>query len=314
MIVDHGIDPEVFDSARRAGEAFFSQPLADKLAVDIASSKNHRGYVSVDQAGNYADEAGIRRYEAYDVGLDLGSDHPLVASETPLMGPNVWPVDGALRIAAQRCYDELRDLSDRLLDLIAVGLELRPEVFREKRQAPVSQMRLLNYLERPDTTESHVAMGAHTDYEYLTLIRDWGEGLEVHTNSGTWTDVSGSGDALIVLAGDLLEVATGGAIRSALHRVKDITGTRFSIPFFAGADFYAEVTASETAVTSSTATAQQIVAGSHLLRQLQRDFPYLRERYRTEEVLHLVDRDAIVDVTDTDATHSMFERRRLAGR
>lgn len=358
VVSGHGIEPEIFERIRAAAGEFFAQPAKEKLLVDIRDSRNHRGYVAVTEAGDYGDEGGIRRYEAFDIGLELGLDHPMVSSEVPLMGPNVWPDNSEFVAAASECYAALQAFTDGLLDQIADGLDLSRDDFRRNRRAPLSQMRLINYLDRPAGAAPHAAMGAHTDYEYLTAIWQQGPGLQVHLDDD-WHELTPGSGRLVVLAGDLLEVASGGRIRSALHRVSDLPGTRFSIPFFAGADFFAEITPVEPthpvlsararvepgsailelrdepvvdithAGTGEATGLAPIVAGEHLLTQLQRDFPYLRTKYSTshyadlaqsaanaltEPKTHPGEGMAVSSVSNDPLVNlSAFERRRVLG-
>ncbi len=300
VLADHGVDTSIVEAAHQEAEKFFALPMSEKLACDIRRSVSHRGYVPVDEAGSYADE-GIRRYEAYDIGLDLAPDHPAVASRTPLMGPNVWPVDGSLRIVAQRCFDSLQMAADGLLEMVASSVGIDVAALAKLRQQPLSQMRFLKYHEAATPTND-AAMGAHTDYEFLTLIYQWGGGLEVKNRAGAWMPVEAPNGSLILLAGDLLEVATGGQVRSSLHRIGAATASRFSTVFFAGADYHSVIRpmlhpATETVIdlredrqpeqAESTAglVRESVAAGPHLLSQLRRDFPYLRARYPVE-ILH----------------------------
>lgn len=323
IVVDHGIPDEVFEDVQTAAADFFGRPLDEKMLVDITASKSHRGYVAVTEAGAYGDEGGIRRYEAFDVGLHLEEDHPAVRDGTPLMGANRWPSDGDLERAATKCFAAMDALTADMLAAVVASLGAPPGSLVKSRQAPLSQMRLLNYFARPANAGSHAAMGAHTDYEFLTIIREWGCGLEIRDDAGQWHTCDASDGALTVLAGDLLDVATGGQIRSAMHRVCDMPGTRFAIPFFAGADFHAEVTRLdiEPTIDLDAAPPESILAGPHLLAQLRRDFPYLRPLHPADESTVIdLEAPALVDVTGggldlTDDARWMsdFEKRRLAG-
>lgn len=287
-IADHGVDESVFRNARAEARSFFEKPVQEKLRSDIRLSRNHRGYVPQTEAGDYDDEGGIRRYEAFDVGRDLSINHPLVRARTPLLGPNFWPATDGFHGATMRCYESLAHLCDVVLELIEIGLDMRPGTISQYRSEPLSQMRYINYFERPSHAPEHVAMGAHTDYEFITIIREWDEGLQVRAPDGRWEKVRPPEGSLVLLAGDLLETVTGGWISSALHRVPDIDGTRFSVPFFAGADYSAVV---EPAPEFGASDCEPVAAGPHLLRQLLRDFPYLRAQHALPNEIDLRDGD-----------------------
>lgn len=299
--------PTVPDSlvatARLAAQEFFSQPTEKKLSVEIRKSRNHRGYVGITEKGDYPDEGGVRRYEAFDVGRDLPLDHPRVLAETPLLGPNQWPDIIGFPDATRRLYDAFDNTSRSILDLIEHGLGLAAGSIAVHRTEPLSQMRYLNYNEPDANAERHVAMGAHTDYEFITLIAcsdAGGAGLQVAVD-GEWVDVPAIPGTLIVMAGDLLETISNGRIPAALHRVSRMAGRRLTIPFFAAADYHAEVSPAPELVGPDGPKRESIQAGVHLLTQLQRDFPYLRDRVKTD------------GVGSADALHqlSRFEQRRL---
>lgn len=128
------------------------------------------------------------------------------------------------------------------------------------------------------------------------------EGLQVKVGD-TWESVPVPPGALVLLAGDMLETVTGGVVQSCLHRVPDIDGTRFSIPFFAGADYSAVVSPAIGDIANQPAVA----FGPHLLRQLLRDFPYLRDRFTLPNVIDL--RESGVD----EGWDSAFEKRHRVG-
>ncbi len=302
-VTNHGIAPCIVDDAYGTAVDFFSRPEAFKRSVDIRKSTNHRGFVDIHEKGDYADEGGIRRYEAFDVGRDLPRDHPQVMAETPLLGPNQWPDVEGFAAANRRLFAALDLATRRLLDLIEVGLGIHPGTISQHRHEPLSQMRYLNYLPPPDDAPVHAAMGAHTDYEFITAIVDRphpGSALEVLDN-GQWRSIPPEPTSLVILAGDLLETVSNGQISAAYHRVADIPGARFSIPFFAGADYAAIVSPAVELVGPEGALREPVAAGQHLLTQLLRDFPYLRQ-YVT---ISLTDDTEPADV----ARMSQFERR-----
>lgn len=306
VLADHGLQDQLLADARSLAHEFFARPLDEKLRVDIRGSRNHRGYVPQSERGDYDDEGGIRRYEAFDVGRDLNVDHPMVAANTPLLGPNEWPEIDRFAEVTRRTYEQFDYLTRRLLDMVRRGLDLPRGTFAQYRSQPLSQMRYLNYLERPANAGAHVAMGAHTDYEFITVISESSEvagSLEVQDQSGQWVAIEIPVGAVVVLAGDLLETVTNGRIRSTYHRVADLAGPRLAMPFFAGADYSAVVRPAPNLVDPLVEPYAEVYAGAHLLKQLQRDFPYLRERYPLAEEIDL--RDPNPWKSDFELRHGM---------
>ncbi len=276
------------------GHRFFDQPDEHKRELDITLSEGHRGWVSPDQAGDYDDE-GPRRYEAFDIGRNAEPDDKV---EHALRGHNQWPAgrDGErLRADAEAMFAYLGELSAGIGDAICADLGVDAASMRRLRTEPVSQLRLIRYFEVADAPieyRDRAAMGAHTDYEFFTILFQDAPGTQVLDDDGTWIDVPHEG-VVTVLVGDMLSVFSGGRYQSVLHRAgSTVKAGRMSIPFFAGADYSALVT---NAVESD---GESICFGTHLLTQLRRDFPYLRE----------ADDDFVIDLT-SGARTSEFESR-----
>jgi isopenicillin N synthase-like dioxygenase len=147
---------------------------------------------------------------------------------------------------------------------------------------PVSQLRLLHYVRRSETTDrSSVNMGAHTDYECLTLLHTRNQGLQVMTRDDSWVDVPVDPDVFVVNIGDMLEAWSNGLLRSTPHRVINLSKERFSIPYFVAANYDTLIEPFPQLVDErEQAKYEPFLAGAHLERMLVRDFPYLRELRR----------------------------------
>jgi isopenicillin N synthase-like dioxygenase len=73
----------------------------------------------------------------------------------------------------------------------------------------------------------------HTDITLFTLlVFETGPGLQL-IDHGKRVDVSPSKSEALLIAGDLLEIATSGTIRAVPHMVRRSTGDRLSFVFFA---------------------------------------------------------------------------------
>lgn len=72
----------------------------------------------------------------------------------------------------------------------------------------------------------------HVDFEFLTFLCANGPGLQVLGPNG-WRDVVFSESSWIVLAGESLELLTGGQIPASRHRVR-LGSPRLSFPYFQG--------------------------------------------------------------------------------
>ena len=285
-ICNHDIPMAAIDRVYAEASLFFNADEEEKMRAYIGHSPNHRGYVPTLEKGTYADETPLRFYEAFDSALDLSADDPDFASHHHLLGPNLWPADRpAFREAITDYYVKVSALGRRLCEAIEQYLGA-PKALTSMMRKPVAQLRVIHYLENNMTVEEKgSSMGAHTDYECLTILHQSAEGLQVHHPELGWFMMPVIEGTLVVLVGDMLEAFSNGTFRSPLHRVIHHQKERFSLPYFVATDFDALIQPHASCVSEQRpASYEPIVAGHHLLGQLLRDFPYLRSRHRRGEL------------------------------
>ncbi len=276
-VCDHGIDFSLIDATYQQAEQFFSMPDEFKSQYYIGNSSNHRGYVPFNEKGDYPDEK-YRSYEAYDLGLDLPSTDPDCLAGNRILGPNVWPDMPEFKAVVNEYYRQVAALGRRLCGCLETYLDLPPAAITSQMSKPISQLRLLHYVRDEQVSDPRsVNMGAHTDYECLTLLHTRNEGLQVMTRDDAWTDVPVDPKTLIVNVGDMLEAWSNGMLRSTPHRVLNLSPERFSLPYFVAANYDAEIRPFQNLLRPGEAPRYQpIFAGEHLERMLSRDFPYFR--------------------------------------
>jgi isopenicillin N synthase-like dioxygenase len=298
-ICDHGIAPETIEAVYEAGQRFFAQSDAAKRRYYIGDSPNHRGYVPFTEKGDYPDEVN-RNYEAFDLGLDLPADDPDFLAGNLLLGPNVWPDQPGFRKAIASYQRQVSALGHRLCGALELHLGLPAGAMTGQMTKPISQLRLLHYVRgRTVMKSASVNMGAHTDYECLTLLHTRNEGLQVLSPDNRWLDVPVDPGALVVNIGDMLEAWSNGLLRSTMHRVLNLSPERYSLPYFVAANHDTVIRPfPELLSDGATSRYEAFTAGSHLERMLIRDFPYLREAARragrTETVTNPFERTAEV--------------------
>ncbi len=278
-IRNHGIGLDLITATYRAAERFFAQDEVEKQRYYIGKSRNHRGYVPFTEKGDYADEV-HRNYEAFDLGLDLPKDDPDFLAGNQVLGPNVWPELGGFRATVSRYYSEVAQLGRLICSALELYLGLPKGAITDQMTKPVSQLRLLHYV-RPEVTKDRgsVNMGAHTDYECLTLLHTRNEGLQVMTQADHWIDVPVDQAVYVVNIGDMLEAWTNGILRSTPHRVVNRSRERFSMPYFVAANHDTVIRPFSQLIGDGIAPLYEpFQAGVHLERMLLRDFPYLRQR------------------------------------
>src|SRR5207253_2549619 len=112
-------------------------------------------------------------------------------------------------------------------------LSINPDYFPSVTRKPTSQLRLIHYIPTKQSAQMAVDMGAHTDYEFFTILSETSPGIEIESSEKSWLPVEVGSQQLIVMFGDLFEVLTNGEVRALPHRVKNEKGAeRFSFPYF----------------------------------------------------------------------------------
>lgn len=280
-ICDHGIDRALIENVYHAAEQFFGLQDDYKNQYYIAKSSNHRGYVPFTEKGDYPDEVN-RSYEAFDMGLDLPHNDPDYLAGNGVLGPNVWPHLAGFRETIAQYYDEVSKLGRLICGALEAHLDLPKGSMTNQMSKPISQLRLLHYVRQVSTIErKSVNMGAHTDYECLTLLHTRNKGLQVMTQDDHWIDVPVDPDVLVVNIGDMMEAWTNGILRSAPHRVLNLEPERFSLPYFVATNYDTEIKPFAQLIGAGQKVHYEpFLAGQHLERMLTRDFPYLRNRVR----------------------------------
>lgn len=268
----HGLDERLFENVLAAARAFFAQPMDAKMASYIGGSENHSGYVP---EGEEVFPGGtIDRKEAYDLNLDL----PGAAAEAPMLGANLWPDQPGFREAASAYYAAVSELAQRLFRGFALALDLPEDHFEPYRRRPPSQLRMIHYPYDP-TAEDREGIGAHTDYEFFTILRGTAPGLEVRNGAGEWIDAPPRPGCYVINIGDMLEAWTNGEFTATSHRVRKVAEERYSFPFFATCDFDTVVEPDPRFISAERpARYGRLVSGEHLFAQTALTFAYLKAR------------------------------------
>ena len=158
-----------------------------------------------------------------------------IREDCGLYGPNIWPVEvpGA-RDVILTYWSMLDDVADLLLAALETGLGLPERQLRDAFRDPMTNMTLLHYPpQAPD--EGGYGIHPHKDTDALTIIApDPVGGLEVQTRTGDWITPDCPPGGFVVNIGDMLELWSGGRLKSTPHRVVNRSGReRYSFPYFA---------------------------------------------------------------------------------
>lgn len=233
-IVGHGVPDAVTRQAFQGARALFDLPDAAKQAVAKSRSPANRGY---EPLGGQTLEAGAP--PDLKEGFYIGAEEPFGEFNR---GPNQWPVElPDLPSVLLDYHARMLDLARRLMEGLALSLDMPEDAFADFCTSPVAILRLLHYPPQPPAMPGRGA-GAHTDFGALTiLLQDDVGGLEVYDQAtGDWTPAPPIGGAFVVNLGDLIARWTNDRYRSTPHRVVNRSGRRrYSIPFFlSGAPAY----------------------------------------------------------------------------
>jgi len=287
-LVGHGVRaarvPALMDSARE----FFDRPLEDKRAIHM--SKGGRAWRGYFQLGEELTSGRPDGKEGIYFGTELDDADPRVQAGTPLHGRNLFPATPELRDAVLDYMDDLTRVGHQLMALLAVGLGLDESFFRERYTGdPTILFRIFNYPRVSDPADGW-GVGEHTDYGFITLLKqDSVGGLQVRHRDG-WLEVPDVPDSFVCNVGDMLERLTRGRYLSALHRVRSSSASdRMSMALFFDPAFDAVLTPIEGIATDSMAPHTQVrwddldphaahqTYGEYLLSKVGRAFPVLRE-------------------------------------
>jgi hypothetical protein len=155
--------------------------------------------------------------------LEVGSEPAYGYPEKPYQ--NHFPEDRIPGVskAIMDFYVKCDNLHKSIMSAIAVGLGLDKTHFVPQISGGDHALRFLHYPAVPKsllTKEGAVRAGAHTDYGTITLLfQDGSGGLQARTPSGEYVDVPPIPGAIVINAGDLLQIWSNDVIKSTFHRV-----------------------------------------------------------------------------------------------
>ena len=277
-VTHHGVPQERIAQQFALAARFFDLPLADKQAISLHQSPSMRGYESL---GGQTLDAAARPdlKESFYCGLDYPQDHPYVQRGYHSYGTNQWPAPLPALAPQCRAYiAAMQALALRLMQLMALSLDLPEDYFDHTHQNPMLTLRLLRYPPHPEGADALTfGAGEHTDWGAITLLaQDHHGGLEVKLPSGEWVAATPVQGALVVNLGDMIPRWTNGLYRSNPHRVRNVHSAgapRHSIPFFYTPDYEAQVSPVATCVPAGEAPRYApCTVGEHLQAMYQKTY------------------------------------------
>jgi isopenicillin N synthase-like dioxygenase len=244
IAVDHIVPQSVFDQLTAAALAFFHQPQAKKArygpSPDDATRRGFTsGYRAASGIGVNTDEDAAQAWalNPYDEGL--GWRHLSVLEpryRAAFVHPNRIPDMPGFRAAALSYFAAMESQILTLLALHALDLGLPTDHFTRLCAGAMTNLVINHYPpQRKDPLPDQSCLGPHTDLGIMTgLLHSGQRGLQVvdRENPTVWMPVPTVRGGLVVNAGDLMVLISGGRYRSALHRVVCTEEERVSVPVF----------------------------------------------------------------------------------
>ena len=227
-IVGHSIDEGLMARTRQMAVDFFALPTEEKLRVERPPQKVSRGYNRfMDRSLSYSLglEAPPDLQEAFAFGPEgvSADDWQEGDPRSAMLAPNRWPERPKAFRETMIEYDvAIRALGERMLDIIAMALNVDRSYFNDKFDHQSSVARLVRYPAQKDApADGQLRAGIHTDYGTITFLRGDAVpgGTEVKTRGGEWITVETPPGGFVCNIGDALARWTNDRWVSTLHRV-----------------------------------------------------------------------------------------------
>lgn len=271
-LTNHGIDLNLIETVYEQAEKFFLLDETTKQTYARPETSHQRGFTpfGVEHA---KDNPAPDLKEFWQTGRGQQG------SENDHRYPtNVWPshhlpdfepnVDGL--------YNQMETLSTTILEACSVFLGKEPTWLPEMTKRGNTIMRIIHYPPLDASTqEGAVRSAAHQDINFITLlVTATAAGLQVQDHDGTWIDVEGNHEQIIVDSGDMIQNLTNGLLTSTTHRVVNPgnpTTRRFSMPMFVHPRNEVDLTPRDEFVdrTGGTPRYPPIDAGTYLHQRLR---------------------------------------------
>jgi|FLOH01.1.fsa_nt_gi isopenicillin N synthase-like dioxygenase len=214
--------------------------------------------------------------ESLSVGPDCGANPtPASTDDAWIRSTSLWPEHPPrLRESWTAYYRALAAVSEHLMSVMAIALDLPADFFDPLIDRPITSMRALNYpaIETGAVELDALRAGAHSDYGTLTILRtDDVAGLQIESADGSWIDIAPDPNSFVVNLGDSIAQWTNDRWRSTVHRVTAADpSARQSMAFFHMANWDATIECLPTCVEQGRAPKHEPVqAGPWLMRKFQ---------------------------------------------
>ncbi|KAK2635464.1 hypothetical protein Ddye_030256 [Dipteronia dyeriana] len=222
QVVNHGIRPELMDTARENWRQFFHLPMELKQAY-ANLPKTYEGYGS---------RLGVEKGAI----LDWSDYYFLHHTPSSLKDYNKWPAfPNSCREVIDEYCEELVKLCGRLMRVLSINLGLREDQLQNAIGGDnIGACMRVNFYPKCPQPDLALGLSPHSDPGGLTILLpdDHVAGLQVRRND-QWITVKPAKHAFIVNIGDQIQVVSNANYKSVEHRVIVNSGQeRVSLAFF----------------------------------------------------------------------------------
>lgn len=286
ICVGHGISEQAVNDVKAVANRFFDLPLDEKKKSESRVTGSPRGYIPYGLETLSATDGRMAPpdvKEGYGIG-PYWLDHVNSGEKGNVTTPatytqNFWPPGNPdFKEGVLRYYSEMEGLTEKLMELFAIGMGVEPSFFVEKFKRHNSTLRLLYYPAQDIAPEpGQLRAGEHTDYGALTILHaeDKQGGLQVRKPNGQWEDIKPPPGAFIINIGDLMMSWSNDKWLSNYHRVVNppasagASARRLSIAYFCNPRDDLLIECIPTCCNeSSPAKYPRIEAGQHRLKKI----------------------------------------------
>ncbi|MDA0716532.1 MAG: isopenicillin N synthase family oxygenase [archaeon] len=229
---NHGIPVQLIRDAYNQCDLFFDLPASQKLPFSQPSIHHQRGYTPFGTE-HAKDQIAPDLKEFWQTGL------PTTDGVESTFPSNIWPDDVVpeFKHVIDDLYGQMLHLSVELLKACSLALGKDEHWLPNMTHMGNTIMRLIHYPPLGhDVPQGAVRSAAHEDINFITLlVTATADGLEVMDHDGSWIQVQGNEEYIIVDTGDMIQNMTNGFFRSTTHRVvnpQDSSTRRYSMPMF----------------------------------------------------------------------------------
>lgn len=248
----HNVSEDLQERLESLSKVFFALPESEKMKIRMENGgRAWRGYFPV---GSELTSGKPDLKEGIYFGEELSAHHPLVKAHAPLHGANLFPDNHPkFKDTVLEYIEAMTRLGHQVTAALALSLGLPEDYFFSRyTENPLVLFRIFIYPVPEKNSENSVAqeqtwgVAEHTDYGFLTLLKqDNTGGLQIKSQ-GHWIEAPPFKNTFVCNIGDMLERMTGGLYLSTPHRVRNKgSHDRLSFPFFFDPAFTARVKAIE---------------------------------------------------------------------